>query len=159
MYLSESATPRGNELEQNGESWDSKGELLFVTGCILLTKWIHLAFGIPLLCFQPGKKKILSRPKPQHSMLKKARKSRGVLLLSLFVLSFATDNFIRYRKKNQQMLKILLCAYLQMHNIDVICHLKSQILTDVPWIRCTLNNAFSRYHAYDLLWDIIHCII
>lgn len=53
-------------------------------------------------------------------------------------------------RKISRCYKILLCRYLQMHSIDVICHLKSQILTDVPWIRCTLNNAFSRYHAYDL---------
>lgn len=150
MYLSGSATSRGNELEQNEESWDSKGELLFVTGCILLIKWIHLAFGIPLLCFQPGKKKsylgqnlnILCWKKPESQ-------GEFYFYCCLYYLSPQIIS-LGIGRKISRCYKILLCRYLQMHSIDVICHLKSQILTDVPWIRCTLNNAFSRYHAYDL---------
>lgn len=55
MYLSGSAAPKGSELDRTKGFGDSARQFLLVSECIVLIKPIHLAFGIPLLCFENGK--------------------------------------------------------------------------------------------------------
>lgn len=72
MYLSGSGAMRGSELDRNKDPGDSEGQLLFVSGFIVLIKLIHLVFGISLLFFKPGKNS-LSWPKYENSILKKSQ--------------------------------------------------------------------------------------
>jgi len=77
MYISGSAAPRQNELEQNSELEYFEGGLLFMSVCIELIKLVHLAFDILLLYFQPGKTS-LYWPKYENSLLKNARVLREI---------------------------------------------------------------------------------